>query len=362
MAFFQDYCKFRIKTTTLLSDLLADALMERGFEGVQIEDHVPLTKEELGSMFADIAPDFGEDDGTAFLSIYVPYAEEGVQKPETEQPLLFKGAPVTKSFLLEEIKAAQQEALLFTGEEFTPSEEPLIEISDTRNADWANNWKKYFHGFTINDLRIEPSWNLDGKKVRPESAENIRHTLIIDPGPAFGTGSHETTRLCIEGIQHIFSGSEPPEELLHIGTGSGILGIVALLYGACNVIGTDIDPLATVSAKENMERNGIAEDRYALFLGTLITDASFREEICQKSRKLPFQGFPLVTANLLAEILVELAPVLPSLMAKEGRLISSGILKEKAGKVQEAYEKAGLKVLEVRLLGDWAAVDAVKKA
>ena len=453
------YQKFRIRIPTFLSDLLSDALFEQGFEGVEIEDKVPLTEAELAAMYVDIPESSGEDDGVAYVSVFLPLRPDGLlefgQEDGSyiyESPLQLEvsggpgagetsgkegsdiegtegvsgasgngagsGSPgagegggkgtlrgaITREEALSRIRTALRETAQFGG----TGEEP-IEISATEDADWENNWKDFFHAFQVGDLLIEPSWEAAEEAGAADSAAsdiksggspaagqgaadsaasetNPERRLIIDPGAAFGTGSHETTRLCIEALQRCFSGGGAlgagnasaserenafgagmlpasengpiPPVMLDIGTGSGILGITALIYGVRYVIGTDLDPQAVSASAENAKRNGFDEASFHALRGNVITDPDFCRQLLALGGEA---GFPLITANILAEVLMAMAPAAAGLLAPGGILISSGILKEKAEAVCRAYEEAGLTVLETRELGDWAMVAAGKQ-
>ena len=365
------YQKFRIKIASSHSDLLSDALCEQGFEGVEIEDKIPLTEAELAAMFVDIPEMPAEDDGLAYVSVFLPMTPEG-KLVFGEDPALDPGTvagglgsgreagkaavTITKEEALSRIRAALMEMTFYgAAETEMAAAAEAIEISCTEDADWANNWKDFFHAFQVGDLLIEPSWEAGSEDT------SAKRKLIIDPGAAFGTGSHETTRLCIEALQQLYGGGKGSDVVLDIGTGSGILGIVALLYGAKYIVGTDLDPQAISASPENMERNGFGKERFQMLQGNVITDAAFREELLSLGKEKAagdFAGFPIVTANILAEVLIALSGVVRSLMAPGGILISSGILKEKAEEVCKAYEAAGLTIAETGELGDWALVVA----
>ena len=217
--------RFRLKTKTEAEELVIYALSEAGVEGVEVEDHIPLTDEDLSRMFVDIPPSFGEDDGTAYLSFYLD---------EKEDP-----APVMER-IREEIDNIRP---------FTDVGECSIEISTTEDADWMNNWKKYFTQFYVDDILIVPSW----EEVRPGDEDKM--VLHIDPGSAFGTGMHETTQLCLKALKEQVKDGD---EVLDVGTGSGILSIAALKLGARHATATDLDPGAVGAVSDNLEANGLS--------------------------------------------------------------------------------------------------------
>ena len=312
--------RFRLKTKTEAEELVIYALSEAGVEGVEVEDHIPLTEEDLGRMFVDIPPSFGEDDGTAYLSFYLD---------ENEDP-----APVMER-IREEIDNIRP---------FTDVGECSIEISTTEDADWMNNWKKYFTQFYVDDILIVPSW----EEVKPGDADKL--VLHIDPGSAFGTGMHETTQLCLKALKEQVKDGD---EVLDVGTGSGILSIAALKLGAGHAVGTDLDPGAVSAVAENLEANGLTGESMDMMIGNLIDDADVQE-------KVGTECYDLVLANILAEVLVQLAPAVSRAMKPGGSLIMSGILEGKEQMVAQALEKEGLQVTGIGQQGEWRSVTAAK--
>ena len=312
------WIRFRLKTLSGVEDLVIAALTEAGVEGVEIEDHVPLTEQEKEQMFVDILPDSGEDDGTAWLSFYV---EEGTETA---------GLLARVREALDELRA------------FTDIGECTIEESLTEDLDWVNNWKQYFHQFRVDDILITPSW----EPVKPE--DEGRMIIHIDPGTAFGTGMHETTQLCIRALKKYL---KEGMRVLDVGTGSGILSIAALKLGASHAAGTDLDPCAVSAVEENLEANGIPKDRMDMWLGNLIDDEELRE-------KAGFEAYDIVVANILAEVLVNLTPHVGAHLKHGGVYIMSGILDIRQPMIEEAVEKAGLTLLEVTKQGEWVCVCA----
>ena len=198
--------KFRIKTTTEAEDIIISTLYDIGLEGAQIEDKVPLTALEKEQMFVDILPDGPEDDGIAYLSFFVEEEENGT--------LVMNGNPVTEEEVLHAVKEELDGLRLFCD-----IGEGSIAVDETDDIDRINNWKHYFKKFHVDDILIIPSW----EKVKEEDKEKM--IIHIDPGTAFGTGMHETTQLCIRQLKKYVT---EDTELLDVGTGSGILSIIAL--------------------------------------------------------------------------------------------------------------------------------------
>lgn len=312
--------KFKLKTLTEVEDIVISTLAEAGVEGVEIEDKAPLTEEDKKQMFVDILPDMPEDDGIAYLSFYL---EEDADKEAVLARVREK---------LEELRM------------FVDIGEGTIEESQTEDKDWINNWKQYFHQFYVDDVLIIPSW----EEIREEDKDKM--VIHIDPGTAFGTGMHETTQLCMRQLKKYVT---PGTELLDVGTGSGILSIAALKFGAAHAAGTDLDPCAINAVHENLEANDIPEESMDVMLGNIIDDKTVQDAV-------GYEKYDIVAANILAEVLVPLTPVIVKHMKPGGIYITSGIIDEKEETVVEAVKAAGLEVLEVTHQNDWVSVTARK--
>lgn len=312
--------KYILTTTAQAEDMVSAMMAEAGIEGIEIEDHVPLTEEEKSQMFVDILPDMPQDDAAARIIFYLEPDQdnEGILRAVREGLQEIRGWGVDIG-------------------------EGSIEASQTEDKDWLNNWKEYFHQFYVDDILIKPSW----EEVDQKDREKL--LIQIDPGSAFGTGMHETTQLCIRQIRKYVT---PGAALLDVGTGSGILSIAALKLGAKSALGTDLDPCTVSATKENMEVNGIEKDRFRLIIGNLIDNRRVQEAVGT--------DYDMVAANILAEVLVPLTPVAASLLKPGGIYITSGILDIKEKMVVDAVTAAGLKVLEVTRQGEWVAVTARK--
>ena len=314
--------QFRLKTTTQAEDIVSSMLADLGIEGVQIEDKIPLTEQDKEQMFVDILPDIPDDDGTAYLTFYL-------DEEEDVAPVLMN---VRKE--LEDMRA------------FLDVGECTIEESETEDVDWVNNWKQYFHQFYIDDILVIPSWD----KVKPEDSDKM--VIHIDPGTAFGTGMHETTQLCIRALKKYVTSET---EILDVGCGSGILGMLALKFGAKHSLGTDLDPCAIDATHENMEVNGIRKDQYEVMIGNIIDDKAVQDAV-------GYEKYDIVAANILADVLVPLTPVIIHQMKPGAVYITSGIIEDKENVVVEAVKAAGLEVLEVNHQGEWVSVVARKNA
>lgn len=326
------WMKFRIKTLAEAEDIIISELYDRGLEGAQIEDKVPLSPLDKERMFVDILPEPEQDDGVAYLSFFAEIREDG--------SLALDGECADKDSVLARIEEALSEV-----REFMEIGEGSVTVSETEDIDWINNWKQFFHQFYIDDLLVIPSW----EEVKPEDRD--KKILHIDPGTAFGTGMHETTRLCIGQIKKHLT---PETELLDVGTGSGILSIIALMYGAKHAVGTDLDPCAVEAVAQNKEANGIADEAFDLLIGNIITEKEIQDKVGNGC-------YDIVAANILADVLVPLTPVAVNCLKPGGVYITSGIIEAKEETVRQAVESAGLTVLEVNHLGEWVSVTAVKK-
>lgn len=326
------WMKFRIKTITEAEDVIVSTLYDIGLEGAQIEDKVPLTTAEKEQMFVDILPDGPADDGIAYLSFFVEEKENGL--------LEVAGEDKTSEQLLAEIREE-----LSGLQEFMDIGEGTVSVDETEDIDWINNWKQYFHQFTIDDILVIPSW----EEAEPENEGRL--VLHIDPGTAFGTGMHDTTQLCIRALRKYIT---KDTVLLDVGTGSGILAILSLMFGAKKAIGTDLDICAVDAVRENKEANGIPEDSFELLIGNIITDKEVQDQV-------GYECYDIVVANILAEVLVPLTPVIVHQLKKGGIYITSGIIDDKEETVAAAVRTAGLTVLDIQHQGEWVSVVARKE-
>ena len=314
--------KFTLKTRSEVEDIVISTLADVGIEGVEIQDKQPLTESDKQQMFVDIMPDIPDDDGIAYLNFYLDVDED-------------------KEKVLADVRAALAEM-----QEFLDLGECTITESETEDKDWINNWKQYFKQFYVDDILIIPSW----EEVKPEDRDKM--IIHIDPGTAFGTGMHETTQLCIRQLKKYVT---KDTELLDVGTGSGILSIIALKLGARHAVGTDLDPCAVPAVEENKEVNGIPVEAFDMMIGNIIDDKEVQD-------KVGYEKYDIVTANILADVLVPLTPVIVHQMKPGAVYITSGIIEDKETVVTEAVKAAGLEVLEVNHQGEWVSVVARKNA
>ena len=325
------WVKFRIKTTTEAEDIIISSLYDIGLEGAQIEDKIPLTALEKEQMFVDILPEEQEDDGIAYLSFFVEKKEDGT--------LEMMGEPTDVDTILSNVTAELEDI-----RDFMDIGEGTITVDETEDIDWINNWKQYFHQFYIDDILVIPSW----EDVKPEDDEKM--VLHIDPGTAFGTGMHETTQLCIRQLRKYIT---PETELLDVGTGSGILAILSLMFGAKHAVGTDLDICAIDAVADNCANNGIAPEQFEMMIGNIITDKEIQDRV-------GYECYDIVVANILADVLVPLTPVIVNQLKPGGIYITSGIIDDKEQTVVDVVKAAGLEVVEVTYQGEWVSVTATK--
>lgn len=315
--------KYTIETTTTAEDFMSSMLMDLGIEGIEIEDNIPLTKEDQADMFIDFLPELPPDEGISHVSFYVE--EDGSDQTE----------------ILKQVKIGLEKL-----RDMVEVGSGVITSSETEDLDWINNWKKYFKQFYVDDILIIPSW----EEVKEEDKDKM--IIHIDPGTAFGTGMHETTQLCIRQLKKYVTSET---ELLDVGTGSGILSIIALKMGAKHAVGTDLDPCAVSAVEENKEVNGIAPESFDMMIGNIIDDKEVQD-------KVGYECYDIVVANILADVLVPLTPVIVNQMKPGAVYITSGIIDDKEQTVVDAVKAAGLEILEVTYQGEWVSVTARKQA
>ena len=316
--------KYTIETTTAAEDFMSSMLMELGIEGIEIEDNIPLTKEDQADMFIDFLPELPPDEGISHVSFYIE--DDGSDQSD----------------MLRKVKLGLEDL-----RDTVDVGSGVISSSETEDLDWINNWKKYFSSFTIGDILIKPTW----EEVKPEDADKFM--IEIDPGISFGTGKHETTQLCIKQLIKYLGGAKEAPTVLDVGCGSGILSIVALKLGAKEVVGTDLDADCMISTRDNMQVNHLDEKLGTFYVGNLIDDTELQ-------KKVGTEKYDIVVANILADVIIPMAPVIPDRLKEGGYFITSGIIDFKENEVKEAIEAAGLKVIEINHQGEWVNITAQK--
>ena len=311
--------KYTIETTTEAEDFISSMLADLGVEGVQVEDNIPLSQADQERMYIDILPELVPDEGIAYISFFLD-AEQ-----EQEQFLV----QVQKE--LEELQ------------NFVEIGTAKITQEETEDKDWINNWKQYFTSFAIDDILIKPTWE------EHTTEGEYRCVIEIDPGTSFGTGKHETTQLC---IRQLLKYIKPGDQVLDVGCGSGILSVVSLKLGASHVTGIDIDPICMEAVAENMQVNGLPPEKGSFYQGNLIDDLNLQREVGGE--------YEIVVANILADIIIPLTPVIPERLKKGGLYITSGIIDFKEESVKQALLEAGLEIVEVKYQGEWVSITAIK--
>ena len=322
------WTKYIIRTTTRDADMISAILMDYDINDIEIENNVQLTDDELNQMYADFAKELPEDDGSCTINFYMEFSENDADRAAE----------------VEKLNALKQE--LKDAEELFGIEPVELESLEVDTADWENNWKEYFKPFNVDDILIAPTW-----EEIPEDAESSV-VIRIDPGMAFGTGMHETTRLCLRGIRKYMKDGD---RLLDLGCGSGILSIGAMKLGAKEVTAVDIDPQAVDIARENFEVNEIPMDKVTLMTGDVVNDEALKADLSK-------EGFEIVAANILAEVIAMMMPTLDVYLKEGAVLITSGILATKEQMIRDAVAANGhLEVIEVVPDGDWISVVCRKK-
>ena len=312
--------KFTIETTTQAEDFISAMLNELGINGTEIEDNVPLSEEEQKGMFIDFPPELPEDRGISRVSFYV---EESLDDKT----------------ILEKVMLGLEEQ-----RQFVDIGAGTITSSQTEDIDWINNWKKFFKSFYIDDILIKPTWEALKKE------DEDKFLIEIDPGVSFGTGKHETTQLCIRELRKYL---KKGDRVLDVGCGSGILSIVAMKLGATHVVGTDLDENCMTSTADNMKVNHLDSSLGAFYVGNLIDDKKLQETVGEGC-------YDIVVANILADVIIPMAPVIPARLKKDGIFITSGIIDFKENEVKEAIEAAGLSIVEINHQGEWVNITAKK--
>lgn len=312
--------KLTIETTTEAVDMISYTLGELGVEGIEVEDKVPLSEEDKKAMFIDILPELPADDGIAYITCYIDDPKRDVDA------------------LVEDIKKELEQL-----RQFMDIGSGHITLGETEDKDWMNNWKEFFHPFRLDNILIKPTW-IDASQVELQPGELL---VEIDPGTAFGTGSHETTKLCIAQLKKYLNGEQ---EVFDIGCGSGILSIIAAKLGAKQVFGVDIDPLAIDASYENIAVNHISETQVSFQQGDVIGDSGFTAGI-QKQ-------YDVVVANILADVIIPLSEKIIPFLKPDGVFISSGIIHAKEEPVRNALVQNGFEIIETTYMKDWVCFTA----
>ncbi len=259
---------------------------------------------------------------------------EGADAPPGDEPVPAAGTVRVRVYVTEQEAEAARAHLAAVLAGFEGAELSSAPLEDG----WQDRWKAWFKGFEISPrLAVRPPWEAD-------KAPAGQAVVVIEPGMAFGTGQHETTRLCLETVDAVYAGGQGPARVLDVGCGTGILAIGAALMGAAEVIAIDNDPEAVTVAAENVALNGV--EAQVKLSTTPVED-------------VPGE-FPLVLANIMAHTLIALRDALLARTSADGLLVLSGVLWHQAEEVVAAFEAAGARLLERRQMGEWVRLDLAR--
>lgn len=312
-----------IKTAPGAIDLVCDRLTVLGFDSFIVDDQDQFHEFlEENRQYWDYV-DEGLEQQMQGLSQIRLYLEEGSAVPETI------------SHLKDQLAALRAQ---YPATDFGSLD---VQLANVKDEDWENNWKQYYQPLKIGSrILVVPEW------LHPENPEH-RVEVLLDPGMIFGTGAHASTQMCMEELERAIQGGE---EVLDLGSGSGILSITALLLGAQHATGVDIDPKAEDIARQNAAINQLGPDRFTALTGDVIGDTAMMEKL-KKS-------YDIVLANIVADVIIPLAPAAASFLSEDSVFICSGILNTRLPEVLSALEKAGMQILSTQQQDDWCRVTA----
>ncbi|MDD7402687.1 MAG: 50S ribosomal protein L11 methyltransferase [Butyribacter sp.] len=343
------WIRYDVHTTTKDAEMVGEILTELGIAGYEISDHVPLSPKEEKQMYTDIPADLGPDDGLSTLTFYTEAEQDGTPAFYSTGSSLRDERMETASLfwqpekLIEQIQSRIQEM-----QAFCPVSMPEISYCIQDDSMWKDKWKENFKPFYVaDDILIKPTW-----EEVPQNAKKEDIIIEIDPGSAFGTGSHETTKLCLLNVRKYIT---PETTILDAGCGSGILAIAALLCGAKSAFCLDIDPAAVDATIENAQKNHIESSRIQAVHANILEDSEDVQKKCNGT-------FDIAVANILADVIIPLADHIGDFMKPDGVFISSGILAEKADDVEQALVKNQFSIMEKVTMGDWVSFVAKKKS
>lgn len=316
--------EYTIDTTTEGEEIVAFELSELGITNVQFMDNIHEEDLTQGREYKELLPEgMQADDGTARVRFYL---DSDMDKMDRDNVI---------SQIRDALSAYSDTMNMGTCN---------ISETVTDESEWRDKWKEFFHEFRVGSFDIRPAW---------EAGDVTDHdnTILIDPGTAFGTGKHESTMLCIEGLEKYI---KPGDKAFDVGFGSGILSVAAYKRRASVVCGTDIADDALESAESNFSINGLSLDTDKFKIGDITDDIGLFKYMISQTE----DGYDIVLANLLADIILGMTDRLFSLVRPGGILITSGIIDFRAADIKNALEKVGFSILEVREMGEWRSVVA----
>lgn len=322
-----DYIEVRTQTTHDAAELLAELLAEIT-GGAQVDD--PQTIEDFVNAPVkrwDYIEEqlFDNPQRDPSVNCYLPPDEEGARMLKEMGELLAQLKSQDESGFYGSLK---------------------MEVSQVKSEDWENNWKQYYKPFNVGDrLYVCPSWE------RPEVPEG-RVLLTMDPASSFGTGSHATTRMCMEQLDQL---KLDDANILDVGCGSGILACTALLLGGKHAMACDIEENAMVVTAENMAKNSLGTDRYTTRCGNLLEDESLRAEFTAGG------PYDVILANIVADVLMAMSPYLPGWLKDDGHLILSGIIDTRAEEVRRCFKQAGMVIVNEIARDGWVMLCGQKE-
>ncbi len=342
------WIKYQLHTTTDAADTMGDILNELGIYGFEITDHVPLSEKDEKKMYTDIPADLGPDDGKSVLTFYTEAPDN------TEKEFYSTGSSIRDAGMEDTVPVLPPDELIKKIKKKVKAKKkyfkinvPAINYTIEDDSQWKDKWKENFKPFRVaDDIIIKPTW-----EEIPEYADEHDIIMEIDPGSAFGTGTHETTKLCLKSLRKFIT---PETTILDAGCGSGILAISALLCGARSAYCLDIDPSAVDATIENASINHIASDRIHAIHANILDDTSPVKKMCNGP-------VDIAVANILADVIIPLSSCIGDFIKPDGIFISSGILIEKADDVENALLDNSFEIIEKNILGDWASFVAKKK-
>lgn len=311
-----DWIQITIYTTTEGIEAVSGRLLQLGIYGIEIVDEKDFKDflEENKSIWDYVDDDLiREKEGETCIKTYISATD-----PDTLSAI---------KTTMAELKEYDKDGIFGRLE---------IGLDDIKEEDWSNNWKKYFHTMEIGDsLIVKPFWE--------EAPVSNKKVFEINPGLSFGTGSHHTTRLCLEDIQETVKGGE---KVLDLGCGSGILSIVSLMYGADSAIAIDIDPNSMDTAYDNLKRNNLSKDKYSVIIGNILSDEELQGKILEEK-------YDLILANIVADVIIAALPLVKKAIKTDGTFITSGIISDRADEVISSIIENGFEIVSEKRSADW---------